>query len=68
MFNDRFTRKFPWTFAVSSYGGANGILCAGIPPLGVFGTASASETFYFQASDLYHTSPRIKLYFITDII
>jgi len=40
-------------------GGANGILCAGIPP---FGTASASETFYFQSSDLpHHPSDSISL-------
>jgi len=35
--------------------------CAGIPP---FGTASASETFYFQSSDLpHHPSNSILLYY-----
>jgi len=41
------------------------ILCAGIPP---FGTASASETFYFQPSDLpHHPSDSILLYYWQNI-
>jgi len=47
--------------AVSSKWWANGILCAGIPPIG---TAPASETFYFRSSDLpHHRSDSILLYY-----
>jgi len=46
---------------VSSKWWANDISCAGIPPLGA---ASASETFYFQSSNLpRHPSDSILLYY-----